>query len=236
MPDTLAPENWRAPPIHSPDLEAHYAEIRSFQAERADRATRRALLGWAAFTASILVNILLAGAIVTLLPLQRLIPMPLILESDGTWDAAATFSSLPATQEEAVIRGAAWQYVKWRESYSWPDAQYAYDFVSVMSVPSVRDQYEHWFLPINKHSPQLIIGRKGQIDVAMISMNRINKDVYLVRFRKTFQMYGRRPEETTWSATVEVGISNTLSQNARLLDPGGLKVVRYSSTQDTPNS
>ncbi len=70
----------------------------------------------------------------------------------------------------------------------------------------------------------------------MISINRINRDVYLVRFRKTIQMYGRRAEETTWSATVEVGISSNLNQNARLLDPGGIKVVRYSSTQDTPNS
>jgi type IV secretion system protein VirB8 len=236
MPDTLAPESWRAPPIQSPELEAHYAEIRSFQAERADRATRRAQLGWASFIASMLVNILLAGALVMLMPLQRLIPMPLIVESDGTWDAAATFSSLPPSQEEAVIRGAVWQYVKWRESYSWSAAQYAYDFVSLMSVPPVRDQYEHWFLPINKHSPQLTIGRKGQVDVAMISMNRINTNVYLVRFRKTIQMYGRRAEETTWSATVEVGISNNLNQNARLLDPGGIKVVRYSSTQDTPNS
>jgi len=228
------PVNWRALPIRAPELDAHYAEVRAFQAERAVRANRRTRLWGTLFAASMAANVALASAVAFLVPNERLVPMPLILQSDGTWDTAASISSLPATQEEAVIRAAVWRYVWARESYSWPMAGYFYDLVSLMSAPAARDIYQAWFLPRNKASPQLMVGKKGQIDVAKISMSFVRPQMALVRFRRTLQYYGQRPEQTTWTATVEFGLQQRMTMRARDMDPGGIVVTRYSSSQDSP--
>ena len=228
------PVNWRALPIRAPELDAHYAEIRTFQAERAIRANRRSRLWGTLFAASMTANLALASAVAFLIPNQRLVPMPLILQSDGTWDTAASISSLPATQENAVIRAAVWRYVWARESYSWPMAGYFYDLVSLMSAPAARDTYQAWFLPRDKGSPQLMVGKKGQIDVAKISMSFVRPQMALVRFRRTLQYYGQPPEQTTWTATVEFGLQQRMTMRARDLDPGGIVVTRYSSSQDSP--
>jgi type IV secretion system protein VirB8 len=227
------PANWRALPIRAPALEAHYAEVRSYQAERAARANRRTRLWGTLFAASMTANVALASAVAILVPNQRLVPMPLILQSDGTWDTAASISSLPATQEEAVIRAAIWRYVWARESYSWPTAGYYYDLVTLMSAPATRDIYQAWFLPRNKASPQLMVGKKGQIDVAKISMSFVRPQMALIRFRRVLQYYGQSPEQTTWTATVEFGLEQRMTMRARDMDPGGILVTRYSSSQDS---
>ncbi|MGA8756462.1 MAG: VirB8/TrbF family protein, partial [Stellaceae bacterium] len=67
-------------------------------------------------------------------------------------------------------RGPIAQSVRDRESYNWADAPSRYQFVSAMSSPQVRDTYQRWFLQeFNPQTPQIVIGQKGQIDVALKS-------------------------------------------------------------------
>ena len=63
-----------------------------YQAERAARANRRTRLWGTLFAASMTANVAMATAVAILVPNQRLVPMPLILQSDGTWDTAASIS------------------------------------------------------------------------------------------------------------------------------------------------
>jgi type IV secretion system protein VirB8 len=238
MPDTLASssENWRSQPERVADLEQHYKAGLSFQADRARLIRTRSRLLGGLLAATMTIVVAQSVAIAWLVPSQRLVPMMLVIQPDGTVDSYAAITSLPATQEQAVIRAALWKYVRDRESYNFADAPGRYAFVSAISAPPVRDAYQRWFLPqFNKMTPQATVGRKGQIDVEKISMVFPNPTVAIVRFRRSLEFYGQKPTVTTWTATAEFEVSSRLPGGARDEgDPGGIVVVRYTSGEDSP--
>jgi len=229
-----ADAKWVAPPVDASGLAEYFREVESFQRERARGAKRSARVAWSLAGISLLTNVALGAAIAAALPLERLVPLYLWVRPDGTVDSASEISDLPATQSEAVIRAAVWQYVRNRESYDFADARYHYDVTSLMSAPDVRDGYQHWFLSSNPASPQNTIGRRGQIDTAMISMSFVRPLVALVRYGKTVLMYGGTPQKTTWTATVGFERVEKLPAAARLSDPGGIIVTSYQNSEDSP--
>jgi type IV secretion system protein VirB8 len=64
-------------------------------------------------------------------------------------------------------------------------------------------------------------------------MSFVRPQMALVRFRRMLQYYGQSPEQTTWTATVEFGLEQRMTMRARDMDPGGILVTRYSSSQDS---
>ena len=208
---TLRPElRGLASPVDASRLGDYYREVESFQRERARGARRSARLAWSLAGISLLTNVALGFAVAAMLPLERLVPVYLWVRHDGTVDSASEISDLPATQAVAVIRAAVWQYVRDRESYAYADARYRYDVVSLMSAPDVRDAFQRWFLSANPASPQNTIGKRGQIDAAMIGMSFVRPRVVLVRYAKKVLMYGGTPQKTTWTATVGFGARRQL--------------------------
>jgi len=237
MPDTITSEEWRPHPERAAELEAYYREGLSFQAARTRMMNGRSRLWAALFAASAVCVAGLSAAVCGLIPAQRLIPMLLVIEPDGTVDSYSSISSLPATQEQAVIRAAIWKYVRDRESYNWADSPGRYQFVSAMSSPKVRDFYQHWFLQeFNPLTPQVVIGQKGQIDVALKSITFPYPNMVLVRYQRSLQFYDQpHALVTTWTATAEFQLSDRMPLASRDEgDPGGIVVVRYTTAQDTP--
>jgi type IV secretion system protein VirB8 len=240
MPDG---SEWQAPgsgpgqalPVDSPRLAAYYKQVESFQAERNRRARRSSRIAWSIAGVALAANAALGIAVASMLPLQRLVPLYIWLDRDGVAHDAVSMSDLPATQSQAVIRAAIWQYVRDRESYDFADARYRYDVVSLMSAPDVRDAYQHWFLAhTNPQSPQVTVGRKGQIDTAMVGLSFVRPQVALVRYRKTVLMYGETPTTTAWESTVGFAVIDKLPASARLADPGGILVTNYQSSEESP--
>jgi type IV secretion system protein VirB8 len=227
---------WRAPPVNDAALGAYYDEVRSFQHERARRFQRSARLAWGLFGAAMLANVAQGWSIATMLPLKQLVPLYLWVQRDGTVDSATSMSELPRTESEAVIRAAVWQYVRNRESYDFADARYRYDLVSLMSGGDVRDRYQKWFLATGAESdsPQIKVGKRGQIDASLISLSFVRPFVALVRWRRSLLIYGEEPSATTWTSTVGFAAVDKLPAAARLSDPGGVIVTNYSASEDSP--
>jgi type IV secretion system protein VirB8 len=221
-------------PVTTQELDDHYREVESFQRERARGARRSARVAWSLAGASLLTNVALSFAVASMVPLERLVPLYLWVRQDGTVDSASAISDLPATQAEAVVRAAIWQYVRDRESFAFADARYRYDVVSLMSASQVRDDYQHWFLSANPESPQNTIGKRGQVDTSMISMSFVRPQVALVRYSKTVLVYGSTPQKTTWTATVGFERVEKLPAANRLTDPGGIIVTSYQNSEDSP--
>lgn len=225
-----------APPVDNDRLASYFRDVESFQAERKRSAKRSARVAWIVAGVSLAGNLALAVAIDSMLPLERLVPAFITVHSDGTVSTTMNFSALPRSEQKAAIRAAVWKYVRDRESYDFADAQYRYDATSLMSASTVRNRYQNWFLAKgqNSTSPQVTIGRKGQINVSMVAMSFVRKHVALVRFKRTKLMYGSTPESTTWTATVQFQLAQTLPASARLSDPSGLVVTSYQASRDTP--
>jgi type IV secretion system protein VirB8 len=223
-------------PINDERLASYFENVESFQASETRTARRWGRVGWVVAGVSLAVNVALGVAIVMILPLEKLVPAFITVNSDGTTDTAMSFSSLPSDEQAAVIRASIWQYVRDRESYDFVNAQYRYDVTSLMSDPTVQGDYQSWFLDkgATSTSPQVTVGRKGQISVDMTSLSMVRSNVALVRFRRTLQMYGSDPQTTTWTATVGFQIVDTLPVAARLSDPSGIIVTNYQALKDTP--
>ncbi|HQT84928.1 MAG: type VI secretion protein [Acidiphilium sp. 37-64-53] len=225
-----------ATPVDGDRLARYYREVESFQASKARGARRWGRVAWTIAGVSLVANLALAVTTASMLPLERLVPIYLWLQPDGTVHSTTQLSDIPPTQSRALLRAAIWQYVRDRQSYDFADAKYRYDVVSLMSGPHVRGDYQRWFLDKSPagSSPQIKVGRRGQVDVSLINMSFVRPQVALVRYRRTVLMYGAEPVTTTWTATVGFRMTSKLPLDDRLADPGGLIVMNYQNSEDTP--
>ena len=156
---------WR---VHAAGLSEYYKEVESFQRERA-RSSRRFGTIMAATAAVLLIaNLGAAWAIVSMLPLMKLVPVYLWVRADGSVDSSVVLSQLPVTRQLAVVDAALWDYVRLREGYSYDSARYSYDVVSLMSADAVKSSYQRWFNFPDPASPQVTVGPKGQLEIETI--------------------------------------------------------------------
>jgi type IV secretion system protein VirB8 len=225
-----------ATPVDNERLTSYYRDVESFQATKARSARRWERVAWTIAGVSLVANLALAVAVASMLPLERLVPIYLWLQPDGTVHSTTQLSNIPPTQSRALLRAAIWQYVRDRQSYDFADAKYRYDVVSLMSAPTVMSEYQRWFLDKSpsSSSPQIKQGRKGQVSVSLVNMSFVRRHVALVRYRRTVLMYGSDPVTTTWTATVGFRMASKLPLDERLADPGGLIVTNYQNSEDTP--
>lgn len=99
-----------------------------------------------------------ATAIIAMLPLQKVIPVIVYQKDDGTVTNYIEWNDLPAQVKNDTTVNVVWQYVQYRESWSKGNAPLAYEVVSAMSSPNVRDEFQGWFNADNQNSPQRLYG------------------------------------------------------------------------------
>jgi type IV secretion system protein VirB8 len=225
----------QALPVAATDLHASYAQVRSFQNERVRSVVRINKLMATVAVIALAADLALAAALAFTLPLQRVVALPILVhDADGTMDTAVSMSDMPVSMRQAVIQEAVWKYVRYREGYNFADAKYAYDLVSLMSAPNVLSEYQHSFLgKYNPDSVQIKVGKKGQINIEQIGISWVRERVALVRYWRITQMYGERPEKSSWTATVEIDFVTKITASTRMVDPGGVRVISYQSAKDS---
>lgn len=235
------PPNWRARPVHEPELEAYCAEVESFQRAR-QRRTKAVSWGLGIVAGVAMAgNLALSVGLSAMLPLVRLVPVFYWVQTDGSVDSSTSSSLLPHTQSEAAITSAVFQYVKDREGYSYANARDSYDRIRAMSTEHINAVYQQGFALSNPDSPQNTVGRRGQINIERIGYPTFIRDrVVQVRYRRIVEMYEtdrpnpltcKPPICTTWTATVDVDLIDNLPADVRLLNHGGIIVTRYQVSE-----
>ena len=219
--------------IEQAALEGHYKDVESFQQSKARSARRMTTYALILAATLGIANIGLAWAVASMLPLTKLVPVYLLVRKDGTIDSSVSLSTLPPSEDKAVVQAALWQYVRMREGYSYDTAQYGYDVISGMSSPTVRQNYQSWFNYPNPVSPQVTVGKNGNITINPISVAMLSAHVAQVRFSRTIQIGTNQPATTTWTATLEFQQVDVLSVKERLANPAGVVVTNYQSSQDS---
>ena len=220
-------------PVDQAGLSDYYKQVQSFQRERANAARRASKTLGVVAGIAILGNLGQAWTIASLLPLTKVVPVFLWVRPDGTVDSSVALSRLPATQSQAVVTAALWEYVRLREGYSYDTAQYGYDAVSGMSADTPRTQYQGWFNYPNPQSPQVTVGKKGTIEIQHISSSNIAPTVQQIRYRRVLTIIGQQPIVTTWTATLQYETVASLPIALRLRNPGGVIVTSYQSAEDS---
>lgn len=219
--------------VNRQQLAEHYKDVQSFQAGRARQSRNLSRAAVAISGVLLLINLAQAAAIFFMLPLARIVPVYLWIRPDGTIDSEVSMSKLPATQNEAVIDSMMWQYVRYREGYTADTARYAYDFVSQLSAPDVRQRYQEYFNYPNPSSPQVVIGRKGTLEVTHISSSVIGTNIRQIRYRRAYIVNGRQVTATTWTATITYALVDELPARQRLGNPIGVVITAYQSAEDS---
>ena len=126
---------------------------------REDRRKRlKSLFSTATVVGLVTAVTLEAVAIIAMLPLQKVVPVIVYQKDDGTVTNYIEWSDLPAQVKNDTTVNVVWQYVQYRESWSKGNAPLAYEVVSAMSSPNVRDEYQGWIDPANQSSPQRLYG------------------------------------------------------------------------------
>jgi type IV secretion system protein VirB8 len=222
-----------AVPTDRAGLSEHYRQVQSFQNDRAKAARQTSKILIVVAGVAIAANCGQAWTIASLLPLTKIVPVYLWARPDGTIDSSVALSRLPATQSQAVVTAALWEYVRLREGYSYDTGQYAYDAVSGMSADGPRTQYQSWFNYPNAQSPQVTVGKKGVIEIQHISSANIGPNVQQIRYRRVLTITGQVPSVTTWTATLRFETVATLPVGLRLRNPGGVIVTTYQAAEDS---
>jgi type IV secretion system protein VirB8 len=220
-------------PVDRAGLREHYKQVESFQREQVKSARRTTMILAVVACVGIIANFGQAWTIASLLPLTKIVPVYLWARPDGTIDSSVALSRLPATQSQAVVTAALWEYVRLREGYSYDTAQYGYDAVSGMSADAPRTQYQGWFNYPNAVSPQVTVGKKGVVEIQHISSANIAANVQQIRYRRVLTIIGQQPIVTTWTATLRFETVGTLPIALRLRNPGGVIVTSYQAAQDS---
>src|SRR3954471_16013995 len=100
--------HWQATAAERAELAADFKVVEAFQAERVRLRAGSRLQAW--LVAGVMSAIALAEAvsIAVMLPLQRQVPIPILIQADGSTEIAWSWRDVMAENKAAVVTAALW--------------------------------------------------------------------------------------------------------------------------------
>lgn len=193
-------------------------------------------IAWFVATVACAIALLLAIALVILLPLKTVEPYTLLVDRQtGNVEALAPLDEQVIAPDAALTRSFLVQYVTARESFDADSLQRDYRKVALWSAPEARQRYVAQMQASNPQSPLAYMRPGGTISVEVRSISSLSADSSLVRFTTTRSDPGGQalpPEH--WAAVINYGFSPAaMSEADRLLNPLGFQVTRYRRDAET---
>ena len=147
-------------PIPPEAAEAFFRQQESLHADHIRSIARGRRAAWWVAGSAVAVAVLEAAAIASLAPIHdvewRLVRVD---SATGVIDEVNQLREAPKTVNEANTRFALGQYVRLREGYAAPEAEYNFRAVSLMSVVSEQRRYADTVKGGNPNSPQAQFGK-----------------------------------------------------------------------------
>jgi type IV secretion system protein VirB8 len=210
--------------------ELFFSQVESLQADylRSARRSRRA--AWWVAGCAVCVAVLESAAIASLAPIHtvewRLVRVD---SATGVIDEVGQLREAPRTVNDANARFFLAQYVRLREGYAAPEAQYDFRAVSLMSNAAEQTRYDRDFKGSNPLSPQVVFGKVGFIRVHIESVSVLSQGLGQVRFSREEHREGAQEKVTRWVATIgfEWHPDALISNADRTINPLGFQVGDY---------
>ena len=176
-----------------------------------------------------------AIAITGLLPLEKVIPVFVYLDSFGMAQTATALSDLPADHRIAGMDALLWQYLANREHYAPSEADQSYKVVSAMSTEAVKQQYQKWANPkLNDKSPAVLLGAHGFIRVYRINSSWLShaddytQGVYQIHFCRLVAPESQTATAQRMVATLHYQLVDTIPLWERLtVNHAGMIITEY---------
>src|SRR5688572_20233170 len=141
--------------MHDDKLKDYYREAESWSDDRLAAADRSVRIAWLVAGGAALIALVLAFALVALIPLKREVPYTLLVDRQtGYVQALRPFDGETITADSALTRSFLVQYVIAREGFDIDGLQENYRKVGLWSADQAREQYMALMRPSNPLSPQ----------------------------------------------------------------------------------
>ena len=217
-------------------LEDYYQEAESWSQDRQQAAQRSVRVAWTVAGVAVLVALLLAIALVLLVPLRRDVPYTLLVDRQtGYVQRINPLESETIAADAALTRSFLAQYVTARESYSASSLQEDYRKVGLWSAEQAREQYVALMRSENPANPIASLPRGSTVGVEIRSVSSLSDDTAMVRFSTVrTDLGGRAQVAQHWAAIVTYRYSAAdMTAQDRLTNPLGFQVTRYRRNAET---
>ncbi|WP_225425647.1 virB8 family protein [Pelagerythrobacter rhizovicinus] len=201
-----------------------------------DTLERSRRTAWIVAAVACAIALLLAIALVILLPLKTVEPYTLLVDRQtGNVEALAPLDEQMVAPDSALTRSFLVQYVTARESFDADSVQNDYRKVALWSAPEARQRYIAQMQASNPASPLSYMPRGGTVAAEIRSVSSLSADSSLVRFTTIRNDPGAQPQPPEyWAAVINYGFSPAeMSEADRLLNPLGFQVTRYRRDAET---
>ncbi len=215
-----------------PALEGYFAEAASWDQDRARQARRSAKIGWAVAGVACGVIVLLAGALMLLMPLKRVVPFVIRVDrATGVVDVVPAYQG-HATFSRAVTQYFLVHYIETCERFNFATAESDYAECGAFQTAAENAAwYDRWNptnpnSPLNRHKDGSTVSVQVE-DLTFFTGARGLKNLAQVRYR-TLERQGSGAVERVghWIATLEYAYGKPpANPEQRLWNPLGFKVV-----------
>lgn len=225
-------------PIPASETERYFAEASAW-AEDAISRERRVIRAqrWLIVTFG-LVAVLLAAALFALIPLKRIEPYLVRVDSStGIVDNVVRVDESRLTGDDAIRRYFVRRYVMLRENYTRFQIEPAFREMAMLTAPAERDALRKAFAFAAETGPYKRYGDTGTREIAIKTSPPIAPNMIQVRFVATEKLHGIT-RTSHHVATVEFEFQHVKDRESRVLDvnPLGFVVTRYrSDLEAVPN-
>lgn len=195
-----------------------------------DQLERSRRTAWIVASVSAAVALLLAIALVLLLPLKTVEPYTLLVDRQtGNVEALAPLDQQEITPDDALTRSFLVQYVIARESFDIDSLDSDYRKVALWSAGEARERYLRLMDAGNPESPLASLPRRAVVRVEVRSVSSLSAESSLVRFTTIRTDQGGQPQVPQyWASVVTHSYSGAeMAEDDRLLNPLGFQVTRY---------
>lgn len=211
-------------------LDAYYVEAGSWAEDRQDELRKSRKTAWLIAVIASVVALLLALALIVLLPLKTVEPYVLSVEKQtGFVQALEPLNPERLSGDAALTQSFLTQYVIAREGFNADSLQSDYRKVSLWSADTARSTYIASQQASNPESPLARYPRSTVIETTVKSVSPMGPNVAMVRFNtQRRDAGGQLQPPQAWVAVIRYRYSGEpMRIEDRLLNPLGFEVLRY---------
>jgi type IV secretion system protein VirB8 len=216
------------PKIKRKEESDYFKEAASWDDDRVISLRKSRRTGWWVAGAEFVLLMMLALAIVVMLPLKTAdVRLVRVDSSTGIVDQVVKLADAKESYDEAMTKFFLRRVVALRETYTRGQLQNNYDQSVLFTAPSARAQLKADFSFENPNGPYKRYGELGTASVQIVTISFVAKNVAQVRYVRTDRKGGTEVQ-SHWIATVEFRyVSQPASEESRGVNPLGFQVTNY---------
>lgn len=222
-----ASQKTKAPP--PPTDKQYLSEARGWEVDREAQQLRSTRTAWFVAFASLAVCACMGLAIAMMMPLKKTeLRVVKVDNSTGIVEVVNNLNTSSSDYSEAVTKYFLVRYVRGREGYDFDLVDAAYNEIMSLSGPKQTRQYAAYILPRNPKSPVNTMGKRGEYEIKVKSVQFLKKTQAAIRYQRIYRTDGVVQNQSHWIATLDFDyVRAPATETARETNPLGFQITDY---------